>query len=853
MMDLRKQVKATLRTGKGGDDELLTASSGLLVGYMRCHKAQEDFDASAQKLKEYYDECGNVETLMNNIKTIFDNLVEPVIDAYIQDLIDSGMLGIKKTMLTELFEATSYPLFNDGLAYITDFWFDTTLNTKQKEAYREYRKQNRARGVSVGFGMLGGLKAEISSGLGNIGTGLAHSAFNAIANGIGSIAAESKLNKFYANPETFNALLEGWKNCYWDMYDQWIKNVVSACMPDGAECPITHENLVNMEKEADNHFANLQRANLDKEKYIEEILTILINFPLYDQAWSSFFEKVPELYKEILSYAKQVQEIIPDFYDRISSSIIVFFIMIMLYTSKEGDAEMAEVKKWVIRSIRNDLKQEFIVYFPQVVAKAYEYEKIEYPAFKALIDLLADSGIDIEKDLFEKDEDFRETFSRLRISATKDFYAINGEEILEAAFSKNEGMLAEICDKEAAYIYEVWVLSCIMENTAAYHMEKADDGLLDFIVTMNEKLGTQCDLNDLESFGILKKKIAERSRLIGRKNLPVEIRIKEFYQYMNILVKEYGAGVLGKHVSWGNFDAKVIKNIKKNYTFNGEIGEILALFVLSSEFGLVITSVGLHSYSWSLTWKQMIEICTISLEKASWGGTYLTFSNRFEGDKKFKNLLLFDEDKSSIDPRVLCSIINTACTIFDGKELEIEDWVDPLDVSFRLKGSDAPVKEEPKQPASANDAAKLPPAYAYREYIAGACKNDSEVLGSGVTVYYNDIPSKKLANITKALSIPEGEQIFFMVDDTIMGSAKTGLVLTDWGVRHKAFAEKGWGLSWQNMEEMTHYAYNNNELILKNGPQNNFTDSRKIELLGAPDYELLYKVIANGIFIFTDQ
>jgi hypothetical protein len=52
-------------------------------------------------------------------------------------------------------------------------------------------------------------------------------------------------------------------------------------------------------------------------------------------------------------------------------------------------------------------------------------------------------------------------------------------------------------------------------------------------------------------------------------------------------------------------------------------------------------------------------------------------------------------------------------------------------------------------------------------------------------IYISDIPEKKLSNARKTMNVPEKETVLILIDDTVFGSAKDGVLLTDWGIRYK--------------------------------------------------------------------
>lgn len=76
-------------------------------------------------------------------------------------------------------------------------------------------------------------------------------------------------------------------------------------------------------------------------------------------------------------------------------------------------------------------------------------------------------------------------------------------------------------------------------------------------------------------------------------------------------------------------------------------------------------------------------------------------------------------------------------------------------------------------------------------------------VGGGL-YYCPNIPEKKLINAKVAMSVPREETVFALMDTTFFGSAKTGLVITEWGVRWAndwATESKTRALSWAELIE----------------------------------------------------
>lgn len=83
-----------------------------------------------------------------------------------------------------------------------------------------------------------------------------------------------------------------------------------------------------------------------------------------------------------------------------------------------------------------------------------------------------------------------------------------------------------------------------------------------------------------------------------------------------------------------------------------------------------------------------------------------------------------------------------------------------------------------------------------------------------------NIPEKKLINAKVAMGVPPGELVYVLMDTTFFGSAKTGLVLTNWGVRWAndwSTETKRTAISWEELHGNGSYSVDGFDLKLADG------------------------------------
>lgn len=87
----------------------------------------------------------------------------------------------------------------------------------------------------------------------------------------------------------------------------------------------------------------------------------------------------------------------------------------------------------------------------------------------------------------------------------------------------------------------------------------------------------------------------------------------------------------------------------------------------------------------------------------------------------------------------------------------------------------------------------------FKTYIQGLITANGEDTFSK-RVHWKDFPEKITNNAVQAFNIPVGETMIMMLDSSVMGSGKEGMVLTDWGVRYNNDS-KAWNLTWNDLQE----------------------------------------------------
>jgi hypothetical protein len=533
-------------------DDLIVTTGKFLASWVRYNEAKEYYKQTAQKLKQWYINCGNLTAVLENCRKIFDILVGPFIESNVQDFIDNGHLYIDKSLFIEVYEKNAFPYFYNGLQYLTDFWFDVQYEEHQKDNYREFRKENRPRVMGFGFGLTGGIKASASAGLGNISSGIAHGLFNSVAKGISSIQATNKLNKFYQETSTFAALSEGWEKCFWSMYDNYIQFVNDDLCETalGINEVLNSKELIEKSESINNLYSNLRRANLEHEEYLAKILDLIESFPVNIELWKDFLSIALPLdrYTAIIAYASKFIEIDPGFFVRLF--ILIMNALIEQYCDNAYKGQEEECREIIAYINDGNIKETFFEYFPIYFSWAYSGDEIDISKEKYTNMVALLEGIGYDYKTFRENEEMDNIVKKIISTISNQFIDENSEQLFSMV---EEGNIEEMVnllnseiieDRHCSIVYLINLyLSEYQDNITARTLKYIED----LNVALGKSLGLeQCYYLEKNSRYAEMKKIAgnsaferklqtdddfqlkvERYNLLKEKHIPLAYEFKQ--------------------------------------------------------------------------------------------------------------------------------------------------------------------------------------------------------------------------------------------------------------------------------------------------------------------------------------
>jgi len=167
------------------------------------------------------------------------------------------------------------------------------INKEQKneELAREIRKENRFRVVGGGFGIQGAIKGMAMAGAINLGTGVAHSAFNTVGNIFTSIASNSARSDLYNS--SLGSLLQG------------IRNSFELLLPEIAKI-ITGKVHVDKNKES-TIFKHIKDGSFGKDVDLRDPFADAFQaFPFDEELYIDYIHRFPKEEKKIMAMGKDL-------------------------------------------------------------------------------------------------------------------------------------------------------------------------------------------------------------------------------------------------------------------------------------------------------------------------------------------------------------------------------------------------------------------------------------------------------------------------------------------------------------------------------------------------------------------
>ena len=500
---------------------VIGTNAAKLCSWIKMQKEQIMLDNIIATLKRWYWDRGNLEKVLNGIDAFWEKVKDVIAEEHIQELIEYGFLSLDKEQFKEAYNDFIEP-FASGVNSLWEFYYDVMLDDAEKKAYREFRKANRGRIIGYGYGLTGGITAAASAGLGNLATGLAHGAFNTMANGVGNIQKSSKLSRFYKEDTTLNALINGLTETFWLIYEDHISAINQHIIEEGSSKLHSLNQLLTAKKSAENRFNNLQKVKkADGSVSLSTLIDCIEEFPFEEKYWLVLIGILAtngiinaHLYDSFYDCFSKIGDYIPSF-KKLAPNMIGCLISVYILQSDSN--------KLIISVFQEKLKSDtdFQENFAIAIKKQFEKKDMAIHSINRLLFLIETLRYDLTK--LKQDTGFVNNYNSKIVSIAYDAINKNRNAILDAIQSNNTDVIVELLKA----VDSVSVFSGILHLISVNNITVTTN-LFAYCENLKNAFKITQSLDDFEYFRKLKAKFDEQNRVMERKTLSIEAKVAEF-------------------------------------------------------------------------------------------------------------------------------------------------------------------------------------------------------------------------------------------------------------------------------------------------------------------------------------
>jgi hypothetical protein len=610
------------------------------------------------------------------------------------------MYSYKKEDVLSIFSSEYSVMFERAFDAIKAVYGGLSLEQIENQAYRILRKEARGRVRGIGFGLQGGIKAAIGAELGNAATGLAHGVFNAIGNSIDNAKANSKMNDFYNQESTLDDIIEILSVIFWRLYDDQVTVLNNNALEESSPKIYNYSQMMGFKDKAETIAQNVSKAvNVSSEDAFGAVCDCVENFPFEAEYWKAFLLFVipmhngnREMVAAFSDFAKEMDEYVPSFSEEFDYFILK--TLINLYVTQKKD-NVEYTGEEIIEYLKEKSGDEtFEDDFSTALAEFFLDKENDLREIETLKELLSKINRDIKQ---IPDDNFSQAYEIRMSSLAAKYFSQKVEIFLQALSSGEMGKIVEEIQKypviEPSAILTMFIKMCYLA-IAADENKTFEPKLIDNIEKLKEALNIQMDLNDLETF-----------RMVKRRALPVEQKVKQFWSFLDGIIRENDENSLGGRVCWGTIPPNIIKKLFKGLDRDPE-EEDKPIMVIDNTLlhtwksGYFITTKGIRGYLWGVNWGNLAANGRIEITVSD----HINIDHNGKGEKTVNLEQMFFP---GINISVLANIIYGACLIFSGNKCETSHFtpvegaefdISKLEEKETSRTGDSDIQNEPETP-----------------------------------------------------------------------------------------------------------------------------------------------------------
>ena len=731
-----KSFKLLGKTIKFTDEQLLYFS-------IRDEYMKFAIDANSKARKEFYDVFNNFSDLYENGATWILGYLLPVVDYAVKNLGKMKYYDLDSDSFIDLMDTSSLRKCINRVVAVKE-----EIEAAEEERERERAARTEAAGSSWsggGFGVSGAIKGAATAGALNLGGAALSGAFNMIGRGISAASNAGKLKKFLESEETITSFADTLVDLIFEVRNTFISVAEKNCKN------FKIKQLYSSDREkAERIFKNIKGGVVPEDDIIDNITRIIEQYPYISEVYEYLAKNYDDKNLEI--------ETIADFFNydikAIKKNKLDEYFEGL---PKKTEAEMIAARKAMSNYAKKIGIKDYQNY-PRLEKLIIDYDRnertfngVEYPSrelaykHKELYDFFIKLDLDTEEKAIEAKETIITQAEKLEINLEFDKKARTaGGKIFK---TREEADIANRHIQLNTY-FKSLKLSTEQKAIAAREL-------------INNKI-QELNLGPMENYEPLENLIKklhiheENMRYIELFN---DLDFNKIYVYPKIPEDKLASAI-------NSYDA----NIKSE--------DVLVLvddtFLGGCEDGLIITKTHMYFHSSSTN--------SVSITNP----IVLTFTTGWLGTKIFVDGEEFG--KLSISDKTALTVL------FDGVEKLSNNTHKTAIKKNKKKTAEAERVSESESPAQTAQNKKQSKTSSKKQ---GSSKNTSN--NCNPQEFFNgikdnkifispNIPEKKLSNaLTSYARNISSKDVLVLIDDTLMGGAKDGCILTSSAIYAKEF------------------------------------------------------------------
>ncbi len=421
-----------------GNNTIYVPAKSFLM-HEKMERLYEILESVEDHVSEWYSECDSVSEVLEKSEDEAAELLDSFCESVANEFIQNGILDYNKEDYGNHF-LSGLSDFVDAVNELGEKLAEITDDEEAKIAYRKARKEGRGRYVGWGQGMDGAIRASVDAGMLNAGTGLAHSAFNAVMNVGTRLKSLAKQSALYEDEDTCEALASAASDSFFSIFDEYLSLYNKLILGDDDDVALLSLSDFNeITDRQEKKLENMEKANLNESQKCQLLCDILNEWPFSEDAWemliqSPAFDILAD--KTVLPFVMENIEMTDELRESIVSSMVRDVFDKYLASVKSDDSKGRKELAAMLNELNNTSDQMVLAQLGETLkAFAADTESEEgFFKFQNMMLLVSDMGFQ-SSNLFDDKEDF-DAIRLMTVPYTKEY--MDKDSSLIAKFDKRD-------------------------------------------------------------------------------------------------------------------------------------------------------------------------------------------------------------------------------------------------------------------------------------------------------------------------------------------------------------------------------------------------------------------------------